>query len=245
MFFRGVLVVLLCAVMGCSSTVPRRSVPTPSGTADVSRSSSGKQSVPTARPYTVLGRTYHPVASAHGFTETGVASWYGRDFHGRPTACGERYDMYGISAAHKLLPMHTRLRVTNLDNGRQLTVRVNDRGPFVNSRILDLSYGAARELGMVEAGTARVRIESLGGSVPDVSGSFYVQVGAFTVRSNALRLADNLQDRGYDRSRIREVTLGGQRFWRVQAGIFKGLDRARVGLARLRVENPSAFILAD
>ena len=249
MVLRGVLVILLCLAMGCSASVPRQGASRPS--VATSGSPTGK-SVPqgtkrpaTARPYTVLGRTYHPVASAHGYVETGTASWYGRDFHGRPTACGERYDMYGISAAHKLLPMHTRVRVTNLDNGRQLVVRINDRGPFVKSRILDLSYGAAKELKMARAGTARVRVEALGGGRPDLSGGYYVQVGAFTVRSNALRLVDHLKGRGYGLSRVQQVTLGGQLFWRVQAGRFQGLDRARTGLARLQMENPSAFILAD
>lgn len=249
MVLRGVLVLLLCVVMGCSASVPRQGASRPSvvkpGGAEGKRGTAAKKRPATARPYTVLGKTYHPITAAHGYVETGTASWYGRDFHGRPTACGERYDMYGISAAHKLLPMHTRVRVTNLDNGRQMVVRINDRGPFVKSRIIDLSYGAARKIGMAEAGTARVRIEALGGSRPDLSGAYFVQVGAFTVRDNALRLAGSLKRRGYGRTRVREVTLQGRRFWRVQAGRFQGLDRARAGLARLRTENPSAFILAD
>ena len=249
MVLRAVLMVFLCMMVGCSASVPRQSAPRqavvkPGGSAG-KVPLPGKKQPATARPYTVMGRTYHPVASAHGYVETGTASWYGRDFHGRPTACGERYDMYGISAAHKLLPMHTRVRVTNLDNGRQLDVRVNDRGPFVKSRIIDLSYGAARELGMVEAGTARVRVEALGGEMPDMSGTYFVQVGAFTVQSNALRLVDRLRLSGYAGSRIQEVAMNGQQFWRVQAGSFQGLDRARTGLARLQGENPSAFILAD
>ena len=111
----------------------------------------------TYKPYTVLGQTYFPLGSAEGYAETGVASWYGPTFHGKKTANGERYDMYQMTAAHRILPMQTRLVVKNLDNGRTAEVRVNDRGPFVNNRIIDLSYAAADALGVVGPGTARDR----------------------------------------------------------------------------------------
>ena len=94
-----------------------------------------------------------------GWTEVGIASWYGKPFHGRLTANGERYNMYGISAAHKTLPLGTKVKVTRLDNGRSLVVRINDRGPFVQGRIIDLSYGAAKKLKMVQEGIVKVRIE--------------------------------------------------------------------------------------
>jgi rare lipoprotein A len=106
----------------------------------------------------------HPPAPPDDATRLeGLASWYGRKFHGRPTASGERYDMHELTAAHRTLPFETRVRVTNLENGRSVRVRINDRGPFVDGRIIDLSYGAAKKLGMVEAGVVRVRLEILDG----------------------------------------------------------------------------------
>ena len=112
------------------------------------------------KTYTVRGKTYRPYLSADGYREDGVASWYGRDFHGKTTANGERYNMYAMTAAHKLLPLGTKVRVTHLRNGKSIVVRVNDRGPFVGDRIIDLSYASAKELGMIGTGTARVRVEA-------------------------------------------------------------------------------------
>lgn len=115
------------------------------------------------RTYEVFGVQYRVMNSADGYDETGFASWYGEQFHGRPTASGETYDMNRHSAAHRTLPLHTWVEVTNLDNGRSLVLRVNDRGPFAHtgSRILDLSYSAARELGVVGPGTAPVRVRAV------------------------------------------------------------------------------------
>ncbi|HSM05901.1 MAG TPA: septal ring lytic transglycosylase RlpA family protein [Longimicrobiales bacterium] len=126
------------------------------GSAPARRSDAG-------RTYEVFGVEYRVLPSADGYDETGMASWYGEAFHGRPTASGEPYDMNGHSAAHRTLPLHTWVEVTNLDNGRSLVVRVNDRGPFAHtdSRILDLSYGAATRLGVVGAGVARVRVRAV------------------------------------------------------------------------------------
>jgi len=115
----------------------------------------------TGNPYQIGGRWYKPMAGVSSYDETGVASWYGRDFHGKRTANGERYDMYTLSAAHKTLPMPTLVRVTNLENGRFVIVRVNDRGPFVKERLIDLSYAAAKELGYTDQGTTRVRVQTL------------------------------------------------------------------------------------
>lgn len=116
----------------------------------------------TGKPYKVGGQWYYPLQTAAGYEATGTASWYGRDFHGKKTANGERYDMYAMSAAHKTLPMPSLVRVTNLENGRSVVVRVNDRGPFVKSRLIDLSYAAAKELGYDNKGTARVRVQVIG-----------------------------------------------------------------------------------
>ena len=185
------LAAALAALGGCATkTVPPPAKPSP----DVARPSKPK-------PYKVLGQWYTPMADARGFQQRGIASWYGEDFHGRQTSNGETYDMYGISAAHKTLPLGTYVRVVNLDNNRSLDVRINDRGPFVHGRIIDLSYGAARKLGVVGPGTAPVEIVALGtpapGTSPDkpgylpvdyYSGNFTFQVGAFVDRANAQRL---------------------------------------------------------
>lgn len=117
---------------------------------------------PKIQPYSVMGKTYWPVQSAMGFREEGYASWYGMDFHGKKTATGETYDMFSVSAAHKTLPLGSKVRVTNLENGRELELMVNDRGPFVDGRIIDLSYASARLLGMADNGLARVRVVGVG-----------------------------------------------------------------------------------
>jgi len=111
--------------------------------------------------YKVFGKTYYVMSSATGYRETGIASWYGKKFHGERTSSGEIYDMYAISAAHKSLPLPTYVRVTNLENQRSLIVRVNDRGPFHSDRIIDLSYAAAYQLGYLAKGTAKVRVEAI------------------------------------------------------------------------------------
>lgn len=114
-----------------------------------------------ANPYTVLGKTYFPIQDSRNYRAEGTASWYGTKFHGQNTANGEVYDLYGMSAAHKTLPLPAYVRVTNLDNKRVVVLRVNDRGPFYSDRIIDLSYAAAKKLGYAESGTARVRVEGI------------------------------------------------------------------------------------
>ncbi|MFJ1338215.1 septal ring lytic transglycosylase RlpA family protein [Pseudomonas caricapapayae] len=114
-----------------------------------------------ANPYTVLGKTYFPIQESRNYRAEGTASWYGTKFHGQNTANGEVYDLYGMSAAHKTLPLPAYVKVTNLDNHRSVILRVNDRGPFYSDRIIDLSYAAAKKLGYAETGTARVRVEGI------------------------------------------------------------------------------------
>ena len=126
---------------------------------------------------------------------TGLASWYGGRFHGRLTANGETYDMNAATAAHKTLPFNTVVRVVDLDTGRQTVVRVNDRGPFVEGRVIDLSRAAAQELGMMASGVARVRLEIVADGDPPVS--YYLQLGSFGERANALRLRARLEDAGF------------------------------------------------
>ncbi|MHC8341202.1 septal ring lytic transglycosylase RlpA family protein [Pseudomonas sp. HLT2-19-2] len=114
-----------------------------------------------ANPYTVLGKTYFPQQESKSYVASGTASWYGTKFHGQNTANGEVYDLYGMSAAHKTLPLPSYVRVTNLDNNKSVILRVNDRGPFYSDRIIDLSYAAAKKLGYAETGTARVKVEGI------------------------------------------------------------------------------------
>ena len=111
----------------------------------------GKRKV--GNPYEILGKTYYPIASSEGYRRKGIASWYGKDFHGKKTANGETYNMYDMTAAHPTLPLPTFVRVTNLENGRAIIVRVNDRGPFLRGRAIDLSFAAATQLEMAEQGT--------------------------------------------------------------------------------------------
>jgi len=177
----------------------------------------------TQRPYTIEGKTYYPIPSSEGFTEEGVASWYGRPFHGRQAASGETYDMYALTAAHRVLPMGTQVRVTNLRNKSSCLVRINDRGPFARDRIIDLSYRAAKKLGMVEAGTVPVRLEAVGQPVeygqarPTFAlGPLTIQVGSFADRANAERLAARL-DRHYGPGQARiSVFKGSRTLYRVR-----------------------------
>lgn len=148
------------------------------------------------KAYTVRRKTYRPCLSADGYRENGVASWYSRDFHGKTTVNGERYNVYAMTAAHKLLPFGTKVRVTHLRNGKSIVVRVNDRGPFVGDRIIGLSYASAKEPDMIGTGTAHVRVEAIetfGGASPgDMNGSFYTQIVALSSQVLARDLMQRL-----------------------------------------------------
>ena len=168
----------------------------------------GNQYKPTQQPYIINDLVYRPLPSATGYKETGIASWYGPDFNGHPTSNGEVYDMYEQTAAHKLLPMNTMLLVSNLENGKTTIVRVNDRGPFVQGRIIDLSYTAAEKLDLVDNGTARVQVTTLGkdddssahATGADINynlGEFYIQIGAFGQKNNAVKLQKRFSDSGH------------------------------------------------
>jgi rare lipoprotein A len=161
-----------------------------------------------------------------GWVETGTASWYGEDFHGKPTASGEKYDMYGCSAAHKTIPLGSRVRVINLENGKEIIVPVNDRGPFVGARIIDMSYGAAQRLGMVEEGLAKVRIEVLELPRNYAGGKYTIQLGAFAERDNARKLAIQIESRGY-RPNIEEANIHGSPLYRVRLGTFNSIESAQ------------------
>lgn len=190
--------------------------------------------------YTQFGRSYCPLASAEGFVETGTASWYGQDFHGKPTALGEPYNMYAMTAAHKTLPLPTRVRVTNLENGRSTELRVNDRGPFVQDRVIDLSYSAARELGVYRRGTARVRIEALeaGGSPgpSSLAGAYaYLQTGAFAYRENAAKLYYRIRQAGIPGVYLRRKSNGVFAVWVGPLENARQTDRLRRQLANIGI----------
>lgn len=199
----------------------------------------------TFQQYTVLGQTYQPLETGQHYVEEGIASWYGTDFHGKATACGENYNMHDLTAAHRILPMHTHVRVTNLDNGQSVTVRVNDRGPFVKNRIIDLSFAAADALKIVGPGTGRVRVESIETWNKEIPGRFFVQVGSFRLKENAKILHDRLIALGYGDARIVQADVNGEVFLRVQAGVFTTLSSAQKAVDDLTRDYPGGFILAD
>jgi rare lipoprotein A len=187
--------------------------------------------------YEVNGRRYQVMPSSHGYQERGVASWYGEKFHGRPTSSQEPYDMHAMTAAHKTLPLPTYVRVRNLANGSSVIVRVNDRGPFVDNRIIDLSYAAARKLDMIRDGTGLVEITALGfaeagpaahaadevvaltrSRAPAARGDIFVQVGAFGDPANARRRHNELQDGGIAHVFVHEDAAQSPTLYRVRIG---------------------------
>jgi len=241
------LLIGLCLVLaGCGKSVreTRDGPPANDRTVDLTepvpraepRASYGNHS-----PYEVFGQTYHVLPTASGYSETGYASWYGSKFHGRPTSSGEPYDMYRVSAAHRTLPLPTFARVTNLENGKTITVRINDRGPFHPDRIIDLSYAAALKLGVVESGTAQVRVETIDTGDEDtrvVSNNphnlpVHLQVGAFRDRSRAEEIGDRLERARLGPVRVQRSGRGSSRVWRVRLGPIRDADRAREMFERI------------
>lgn len=211
------------------------------------------------KPYRVMGVWYQPIPNARNFEQLGTASWYGVKFHGRKTSNGETYDMYAMTAAHKTLPLGTYVRVSNLQNGHHVDVRVNDRGPFVRGRIIDLSYAAAKQIGLVGPGTARVRIQALGAPAPQssdrqgpeylpidyYSGNFTFQVGAFAEHGNAQRLVQKLDQR-YQNVHMTTFFDGSRTFYRVRVGYVDSLEAAQLYESQLIREGfAEAFIVAE
>jgi rare lipoprotein A len=189
--------------------------------------------------YDVFGKRYFVMPSPNGYVERGVASWYGPGFHAARTSNGERYDMYAMSAAHKTLPLPAYARVTNLTNGKSVVVRVNDRGPFKEGRIIDLSYTAATKLDMLKSGTALVEVRNLtpetaAAPPPPRPAELYVQAGAFQDRNNAQRLVDRLQSSGHARAFLRDDSSKGKPFYQVRVGPIDSAEEFDRTVAQLK-----------
>jgi len=227
----------------------------------VNRTMAGNRS-----PYTVLGKTYRVMASEEGYSERGVASWYGEKFHGHQTSNGEIFDMYRFSAAHKTLPIPSFVRVTNLENNRSIVVRVNDRGPFHGDRLIDLSYAAAVKLGYATRGTTRVQLEAIvppmfdgesrslvadsGSPTRSLSASGerrYLQVGAFSDVVSARRLISQLQEITSLPVFIQEVPSGSNgTLHRVRVGPIPDAEEIRSITERVVAANlGSPYTVAD
>jgi len=192
-------------------------------------------------PYIVDGVTYEVLGNHKGYRVTGTASWYGAKFHGHETSNGEIYNLYLASAAHKTLPIPCYARVTNLGNGKSIIVRVNDRGPFHSDRVIDLSYGAAVKLGYMEQGTAQVAVEVLDVAGVDdrrgtVAGDYrYLQLGAYSSESSALRLQERLQELLAPPVFVSEVQSGANLLYRVRIGPMSGAGEIESVQQQLRL----------
>jgi rare lipoprotein A len=254
----------LCGLLSACSIASRREAPPslpspvmqpvpPPGAGPPPDPSSVPDAVPKFEPrskrgnppfYTVLGKRYVVLDSAEGFVERGVASWYGPTFHGISTSMGESYDMYGMTAAHKTLPLPAYARVTNLRNGRSCVVRINDRGPFAKNRIIDLSYTAAAKLDMLREGTTLVEVrvvtpadtDKLTRNDQQPPPTLYIQAGAFADERNAQRLVERLKAGGVNTAFVQSPVEGKPRMFRVRAGPVSNVaefDRLAAQLATL------------
>jgi len=185
-----------------------------------------------------------PAAPSPGWTETGIASWYGNPYHGRRTSSGEVFDMNQMTAAHRTLPFGAMVRVTNLDNRKTVSVRINDRGPFSEGRIIDLSRAAAKEIGLIGPGTARVRIELTGYTNPDSARQpplFTIQAGSFADRASAERYRDHLRRRYEPVDIVAALTPPGT--YRIFVGRFGDLREAEEAAGEMRREVKEVFVV--
>ena len=202
--------------------------------------------------YEVFGKRYYVIDSSEGFRQKGEASWYGTKFHGQRASSGETYNMYAMTAAHKTLPLPSYVEVKNLKNGRKAIVKVNDRGPFHDGRIIDLSYAAATKLGVVATGTAPVEIRVIGNDTTnersetvvgideeyiDENGKLYVQIAAFSTEENALKLISDLREKKFHSVRIHVDNSNGKLLYRVRIGPVPTDNVAEKVLAQLKEIN--------
>lgn len=216
------------------------------------------------KPYTVFNKTYTPLKDARGYRERGIASWYGKKYHGKRTSSGEPYDMYALSAAHTTLPLPSYARVRNLSNNRSVVVRVNDRGPFLDNRLIDLSYTAAARLGIIGTGTGLVEVEGLSpdepvpkevrttheppaaGHTAETAAKLYVQAGAFTHLDNARALRTRLEKSALQPIEIQSTQLEHQIVHRVRIGPLTSVeesDRVAARVAVLGIDN--AYVIVE
>ena len=214
----------------------------------------------TSRPYTVLGRTYVPYERPIPYKAKGIASWYGKRYQGKKTASGEIYDMYAMSAAHTLLALPSYARVTNVATGKAVVVRVNDRGPFLEGRLIDLSYAAAHRLGLIGRGSGLVEVEAIlpgedysatpaaatpGTSMPaDASDGIYLQLGAFSVRENADAFLRKMQTELAWLSASMSIH-GHDGYYRVRAGPYSSREQAGRTAARVQEESGIKTLLLE
>lgn len=195
--------------------------------------------------YVVNGKKYYVRSSSKGFFQIGIASWYGRKFHGRRTSSGESFNMYTMSAAHKTLPLPTYVEVVNVNNGKRVVVRVNDRGPFHENRVIDLSYTAALKLDIVREGTALVEIRAIDPEYPqhditpvkpvvnDKSNVFFIQVGSFNSYDNAVNLKKRLAGLADSLIQISEASIENKKLYRVRFGPITDINTADTIVANL------------
>lgn len=245
--------VCLCALVLSGCSIARKSEPvTTPEVVPVAPPSAGTDAIPRREPrsahgnppfYRVLGKRYVVLATEEGYVERGVASWYGPTFHGESTSNGEKYNMYGMTAAHKTLPLPCYVRVTNLKNGKSVVVRINDRGPFVANRLIDLSYSAAVALDMLKEGTTLVEVRAITVQEPDnltrtaqqPPPALYVQVGAFSDQSNAQRALSRLKSGGLPGAFILSPPDGQPALYRVRLGPIGSVPEFDTLAAKLKV----------
>ena len=233
-----------------SNITPQTDNSSSSSSAPVCRAKAAPGPKKIGKPYYVGGIKYYPLETADGYSEVGVASWYGPGFHGKLTANGERYDQKAMTAAHKTLPLPTLVRVQNLENGKEIIVRVNDRGPFSKGRIIDLTEEGARRLGMIEKGTAKVKVSvlsenedcyvSAGKAVDLNKGSFAVQIAAFSDPTNASRLAGRFGKEAV----INKGYINGTLWNRVWITGYSSKTEAEKAASGYEQEFPGAFVVA-
>jgi rare lipoprotein A len=242
----GVLLLAVFTLNACTFGVPikDRGQGQASTTPKTTKSKRGNPS-----SYIVFGKRYHVLDSSDGFVQRGIASWYGTKFHGRPTSSGEVYNMHAMTAAHKTLPIPVYVHVKNLDNGRSMVVRVNDRGPFVSGRIIDLSYAAAKKLGVDGPGTANVEISTVGPGQalptsvvraiplnkdlqPDIP--LFIQMGSFSSHVNASNLVKSLLDANESTAQISRLQTDSGLYYRVRVGPLYDIDEANAIVRRLK-----------
>ena len=245
------IITILIYLSGCDNikVVPESGDAAPSKQVDVSKipnavpKNEPKSRYGNPKSYVVFDKRYYVMESSKGFVEKGIASWYGTKFHGRRTSSGETYDMYAMTAAHKNLPLPTYVKVTNLNNGRHVIVKVNDRGPFHDNRIIDLSYTAAIKLDIVKKGTGLVEVRAIqpGETISTVStegapiatsdainntAGFYIQVGSFSQLANAESLRKKLGPLGESLIKISQAIVNGETLYRVRIGPITDIDHS-------------------